>query len=129
MEAPLVAHDTRRERVQAYVNAQARCFGITPGQITFKWEMIEDAGTPGSNRTDNKVRTLKVYLNKYWSTLVFTASEMKTLDEAAEQILVGHKAEILEAIRRLIGLVKPIPESECADRWLEDHDAFPGEPA
>ena len=121
----MTVHDIARERVQTYVSAFAACLGVTPDQLSFKWELISG---PGPAQVDDDIQTLRVCLNGRWSTLVFPDFAMKSLAESP-MILLGYKTEILEAIRRLMGLSRPVPDSECPDRWVKDGDAFPGEPA
>ena len=119
-----------RERIQAYVKALAGCAGVDPVQLTFKWEELEGMEMPGvDNRPDDKVQTMRVSLNKCWTTVLFTDHELKSLDRIPEKIFAVHKGEILEALRKLKGLSRPIPESDCLDRWVAAGDSFPGEPA
>ncbi len=119
---------SRKESVQDVIRALARCAGVDPGQLIFKWEELQGLERPGAeSRPDNKVQSVRVYLNKSWSTLIFADSELKSLARIPEQILAIHKHDILEDLRRLKGLCRPITESECPDRWIAEGDSFPGE--
>jgi hypothetical protein len=119
-----LAYDSSgRERIEAYVRALAGCVGSDPSQLAFKWEDLEGV------KHDEKVQIVRVSFMGKWTTLVFTDSEMKNLHRNPEQIFTVHKGEVLEALRRLKGLSKPVPETDCPDRWVAEGDCFPGEPA
>ena len=123
-------YSTGKETIEGCVRALAECVGITPTKLDFTWEELEGINTQGTEiRPDEKIETVRVCFQKKWSTLFFPESEMKNLDTIAERIFINHKRDILEALRRLKGLGKPVQDSECPDRWVPEGDWFPGEPA
>ena len=128
METPMTDGSSRKESIQEVIRALAGCAGVDPGQLTFKWEELQGLEKPGSDSPPHdKVQSVRVYLNKSWSTLIFTDSELRNAAHIPEQILAAHKHDILEVLRRLKGLCRPISESECPDRWIAEGDSFPGE--
>ena len=120
-----------RKSIEACVKALTKCVDINPQQLSFIWEELNSLEMPeiDCRAPEDRPETVRVCFEKKWTVLLFMESEMKNLDHLSETLHTTHKSDILEALRRLKGLSRPIPESECVDRWVADRDAFPGEPA
>ena len=117
-----------KETIEGCVRALAECVGITPIELDFTWEELEGINIQGIT-SEEKIETVRVCSPKKWSILFFSESEMKNLDNIAERIIINHKRDIVEALRRLKGLAKPVQDSECPDPLVPDGDWLPGEPA
>lgn len=119
-----------REKAEACVRALTNCVHIGSDQLRFTWEELEgETIADVESMPGDRLEIVRVFLGSLWSTLFFTESEIGNLDHLSERLFLQHKVDILEALRRLRGLSRPIAESGCLESWMGDGDRFPGEPA